>query len=425
MFIDRVKLTVKSGKGGDGMIAFLHEKYMPNGGPSGGNGGRGSSIILKASSSVNTLFGLYRKKIIRGEDGEKGNIKNQYGRGAKDVIVEVPIGTIVYEEESHNFLFDLNAEGVEYVIAKGGRGGRGNAAFKSARNRVPRIAENGVPGEEKNIILELKLLADVGLVGFPNVGKSTLLSVVTNANPEIADYPFTTITPNLGVVSVDSLNSFVMADLPGLIEGAHLGKGLGLTFLRHIERCRVIIHMIDMSGIRQPYEDYLAINAELEKYGYNLTNRPTIICASKMDEDKAEERRHELEKKLKTKVYGISALTHDGLKELMFACNDLLQSTPKFPIVSKEGAVETVCVYDAYKDGAGDFEVVLEKEGVYRIVGEKVERTYHLINLSTDEGLMKLMVYLRKIGVEERLQKVGAKDGDTVILCDFEFEYIQ
>jgi len=425
MFIDRVKLTVKSGKGGDGMIAFLHEKYMPNGGPSGGNGGRGSSIILKASSSVNTLFGLYRKKIIRGEDGEKGNIKNQYGRGAKDVIVEVPIGTIVYEEESHNFLFDLNAEGVEYVIAKGGRGGRGNAAFKSARNRVPRIAENGVPGEEKNIILELKLLADVGLVGFPNVGKSTLLSVVTNANPEIADYPFTTITPNLGVVSVDSLNSFVMADLPGLIEGAHLGKGLGLTFLRHIERCRVIIHMIDMSGIRQPYEDYLAINAELEKYGYNLTNRPTIICASKMDEDKAEERRHELEKKLKTKVYGISALTHDGLKELMFACNDLLQSTPKFPIVSKEGAVETVRVYDAYKDGAGDFEVVLEKEGVYRIVGEKVERTYHLINLSTDEGLMKLMVYLRKIGVEERLQKVGAKDGDTVILCDFEFEYIQ
>lgn len=425
MFIDRVKLTVKSGKGGDGMIAFLHEKYMPNGGPSGGNGGRGSSIILKASSSVNTLFGLYRKKIIRGEDGEKGNIKNQYGRGAKDVIVEVPIGTIVYEEESHNFLFDLNAEGVEYVIAKGGRGGRGNAAFKSARNRVPRIAENGVPGEEKNIILELKLLADVGLVGFPNVGKSTLLSVVTNANPEIADYPFTTIIPNLGVVSVDSLNSFVMADLPGLIEGAHLGKGLGLTFLRHIERCRVIIHMIDMSGIRQPYEDYLAINAELEKYGYNLTNRPTIICASKMDEDGAEERRHELEKKLKTKVYGISALTHDGLKELMFACNDLLQSTPKFPIVSKEGAVETVRIYDAYKDGAGDFEVVLEKEGVYRIVGEKVERTYHLINLSTDEGLMKLMVYLRKIGVEERLQKVGAKDGDTVILCDFEFEYIQ
>ncbi|MFA6644946.1 MAG: GTPase ObgE [Bacilli bacterium] len=425
MFIDRVKLTVKSGKGGDGLIAFLHEKYMPKGGPSGGNGGRGASIILKASSSVNTLFGLYRKKAIRGDDGEKGGIKNQYGRGAKDVIVEVPIGTIVYEAESHNFLFDLNEEGAEFVVAKGGRGGRGNAAFKSSRNRVPRIAENGVPGQELDIILELKLLADVGLVGFPNVGKSTLLSVVTNANPEIADYPFTTITPNLGVVSVDSSTSFVMADLPGLIEGAHQGKGLGLTFLRHVERCRVIIHMIEMSGVRDPYEDYLSINEELEKYGYNLTKRPTIVCATKMDEEGAEERRFNLEKKLKTKVYGISALTHEGLKDLMYACSEMLKETPAFPIVSKEGSVETIRVYDAYQDSAADFNVVLEKEGVYRIVGEKVERTYHLINLTTDEGLMKLMTYLRKIGVEERLQKAGARDGDTVVLCDFEFEYIE
>ncbi|MDY0345257.1 MAG: GTPase ObgE [Bacilli bacterium] len=425
MFIDRAKIMVKSGKGGDGLIAFLHEKYMPNGGPSGGNGGRGSSIILKASSSVNTLFGLYRKKVIRGEDGEKGGIKNQYGRGAKDVIVEVPVGTIVYEAESRNFLFDLNEEGTKYVVAKGGRGGRGNAAFKSSRNRVPRIAENGLPGEEKEILLELKLLADVGLVGFPNVGKSTLLSVVTNANPEIADYPFTTITPNLGVVSVDNNTSFVMADLPGLIEGAHQGKGLGLTFLRHIERCRVIIHMIDLSGERNPHDDYLSINEELEKYGYNLTKRPTIICGTKMDEDGAETRRLVLEKKLKVKIYGISALTHEGLKELMYACGDLLKQTPAFPIVSKEGNVETIRIYDAYKDNAGDFNVVLEKEGVYRIVGEKVERTYHLINLTTDEGLMKLMTYLRKIGIEDKLQKVGAKDGDTVLLCDFEFDYIE
>ncbi|MFA5421284.1 MAG: GTPase ObgE [Bacilli bacterium] len=425
MFIDRVQLTVKSGKGGDGLIAFLHEKYMPKGGPSGGNGGRGASIILKASSSINTLFGLYHKRIIRGEDGAKGGIKNQYGRGAKDVIIEVPVGTIVYEETTHNFLFDLNAEGVEFVIAKGGRGGRGNAAFKSSRNRVPRIAENGVPGEEKTIVLELKLLADVGLVGLPNVGKSTLLSVVTNTNPIIADYPFTTITPNLGVVSVDGTTSFVMADLPGLIEGAHLGKGLGQTFLRHIERCRVIIHMIEMAGVRNPYEDYLAINAELEKYGYNLTRRPTIVCATKMDEEGSEERLRTLERKLNTRVYGISALTHEGLKELMLACSDLLSKTPQFPIVSKEGNVEAVRVYDAYKDSAGEFDVVFEKDGVFRIVGERVERTYHLINLSTDEGLMKLMTYLRKIGVEERLQKSGARDGDTVILCDFEFEYIE
>ncbi len=282
-----------------------------------------------------------------------------------------------------------------------------------------------MPGEEKDIILELKLLADVGLVGFPNVGKSTLLSVVTNANPEIADYPFTTITPNLGVVSVDSSTSFVMADLPGLIEGAHQGRGLGLTFLRHIERCRVIIHMIEMSGIRDPYDDYQAINVELEKYGYNLTKRPTIICGTKMDEDGAEERLLALEKKLKTKIYGISALTHEGLKELMYAASELVKQTPLFPIVSQEGAIETIRVYDAYKDGVGDFEIVLEKEGVYRIVGEKVERTYHLINLTTDEGLLKLMTYLRKIGVEERLQKVGARDGDTVVLCDFEFDYIE
>ena len=228
-----------------------------------------------------------------------------------------------------------------------------------------------------------------------------------------------------GVVSVDSSTSFVMADLPGLIEGAHQGRGLGLTFLRHIERCRVIIHMIEMSGIRDPYDDYQAINVELEKYGYNLTKRPTIICGTKMDEDGADERLLALEKKLKTKIYGISALTHEGLQELMYAASELVKQTPLFPIVSQEGAIETIRVYDAYKDGAGDFEIVLEKEGVYRIIGEKVERTYHLINLTTDEGLLKLMTYLRKIGVEERLQKVGARDGDTVVLCDFEFDYIE
>jgi len=424
MFVDRVKIKVKSGKGGDGMIAFLHEKYMPFGGPSGGNGGRGASIILRASSSINTLFGFRHKKIIRGEDGGKGEIKNQYGRGAKNIIVEVPIGTIVYEEPDHSFLADLNEEGIEFVIAKGGRGGRGNAAFKSARNRVPRIAENGLPGEEKNIVLELKLIADVGLVGFPNVGKSTLLSVVSNANPEIADYPFTTITPNLGVVAVDANTSFVMADLPGLIEGAHLGKGLGLTFLRHIERCRVIVHMIDMSGLRDPYDDYVKINAELDKYGYNLVARPTIVCGTKMDEDGAEDRRRSLEERLKAKVYGISALTHDGLKEFIYACQIKLQETPAFPIVTQEGRVETIRVYDAYKDETGVFDVVLIKPHTFRLVGEKIERTYGLINFTTDEGILKLMTYLRKIGVEERLKEMGAEDGDTVLLVDFEFEYI-
>ena len=425
MFVDRIKLNVVSVKGGDGVIAFLREKYIPRGGPAGGNGGRGASIIFEASTDFNTLFHLYRRKIIRGENGQNGANKNQYGRSAKDVVIKVPVGTIVYEAKNKSFLFDLNEEGSTFVVAKGGRGGRGNAAFKSSRNRAPKVAENGLPGEDKEIILELKLLADVGLVGFPNAGKSTLLSVVSNANPQIDHYPFTTLSPNLGVVSVSEDESFVMADLPGLIENAHLGKGLGLTFLRHIERCRVLVHLIDMASDRDPYNDYLVINSELEKYGYNLTKRPTIICASKMDESGSEEKRLKLEKKLKQKVYPLSALTNEGIKELLYACADLLKETPSFPIVSKEGEIEKVRIYDATKDYEDIFSIVRLKEGVFRIEGERVERTYNLINLSTDQGLLKLLSYLRKIGVEEKLQLAGAKTGDTVFLCDFEFEYIE
>lgn len=425
MFVDRVKLTVQSGKGGDGVIAFLREKYMPRGGPAGGNGGRGGSIIFKATYSLNTLYGLYRKRIIRGSNGQNGENKNKYGKSAKDIIVEVPVGTIIYEGEERSFLADLNEDGMEFVVAKGGRGGRGNAAFKSSRNRAPRVAENGLPGEEKEIVLELKLLADVGLVGFPNVGKSTLLSVVSNANPQIDHYPFTTLSPNLGVVSISDETSFVMADLPGLIENAHLGKGLGLTFLRHIERCRVLIHMIDMASERDPYKDYLAINVELEKYGYNLTKRPTIFCATKMDEEGSNKKLLLLEKKLEQKVFPISALTNQGIKELLFACADLLDETPPFPLVSKEGEIEKMRIYDATKDHEAIFEIVKIKDDTFEIVGERVERTYHLINISTDQGLLKLLTYLRRIGVEDALKEAGAKTGDTVFLCDFEFEYIE
>lgn len=425
MFVDRIKINVISGKGGDGVIAFLREKYVPRGGPAGGNGGRGASIIFEAVSELSTLFSLYRKKIIKGSNGQNGANKNQYGKSAKDVTIKVPIGTIIYDAKDNRFLFDLKEEGSTYVVAKGGRGGRGNAAFKSSRNRAPKVAENGLPGEEKEIILELKLLADVGLVGFPNVGKSTLLSVVSNANPQIDSYPFTTLEPNLGVVSVSEDESFVMADLPGLIENAHLGKGLGLTFLRHIERCRVLIHLIDMGSERNPYDDYLTINNELEKYGYNLTNRPTLICASKMDEEGSEEKRLAFEKKLKQKVYPLSSLTNEGVRELLYACANLLKETPPFPLVSKEGEIEKMRIYDATKDYQEIFTIKKVKEGVFRIVGERVERTYNLINISTDQGLLKLLSYLRKIGVEEQLQLVGAKTGDTVFLCDFEFEYIE
>ena len=423
MFIDRVVVEVRSGKGGDGMIAFLHEKYVAKGGPSGGNGGRGASIIFRANKSINTLFNFRHSKVIIGQDGGKGLTKNKYGRGADDVYVDVPVGTVVYLEKDHEFVCDLSQDGQEVVVAKGGRGGRGNAAFKSDKNRVPRIAENGLPGETKRLILELKLLADVGLVGLPNAGKSTLLSVVSNANPEIADYPFTTVAPNLGVVNVSKYETFVMADLPGLIEGAHLGKGLGLTFLRHLERCRVIVHLVSMTD-EDPYASFMQIQTELKEYGMGLEKRPLIIVASKMDEEGANDKLIEFKKKVKQDVIALSSLTHEGVDELIHKCHELISKTDPFPLMGTEEKVATR-VYNAYKDQKPIFEVVKEKDHVFRLVGESIERTYSLINISTDEGMMRLINYLRKIEVEEALKEAGAEDGDSVFLCDFEFEYLE
>lgn len=423
MFIDRVVVEVRSGKGGDGMIAFLHEKYVAKGGPSGGNGGRGASIIFRANKSINTLFNFRHSKVIIGQDGGKGLTKNKYGRGADDVYVDVPVGTVVYLEKDHEFVCDLSQDGQEVVVVKGGRGGRGNAAFKSDKNRVPRIAENGLPGETKRLILELKLLADVGLVGLPNAGKSTLLSVVSNANPEIADYPFTTVAPNLGVVNVSKYETFVMADLPGLIEGAHLGKGLGLTFLRHLERCRVIVHLVSMTD-EDPYASFSQIQTELKEYGMGLEKRPLVIVASKMDEEGAEDKLKEFKKKVKQDVIALSSLTHEGVDELINKCHELISKTDPFPLMGTEEKVATR-VYNAYKDQKPIFEVVKEKDHVFRLVGESIERTYSLINISTDEGMMRLINYLRKIEVEEALKEAGAEDGDSVFLCDFEFEYLE
>lgn len=423
MFIDKVVVEVRSGKGGDGMIAFLHEKYVAKGGPSGGNGGRGASIIFRANKSINTLYNFRHSKVFIGADGEKGGTKNKYGRGANDVIVDVPLGTIVYEEKDHRFIADLSNDGEMVTVAKGGRGGRGNAAFKSDKNRVPRIAENGLPGETKRLILELKLLADVGLVGLPNAGKSTLLSVVSNANPEIADYPFTTIEPNLGVVNVSKFETFVMADLPGLIEGAHQGKGLGLTFLRHLERCRVIVHVVSMEE-ENPYENFKIVQNELKSYGMGLDKRPMIVVASKMDEQTSEDKFKEFKKKYKGEVIKLSSLIHKGLDELINKCHELLAVTSPFPL-GEENKEEGIKVYDAYKEEKPIFEIVKEKDHVFRIKGESIERTYSLINISTDEGLMRLINYLRKIDVEKVLKEKGAVDGDSVFLCDFEFEYLE
>ncbi len=423
MFIDRAIIEVRSGKGGDGAIAFLREKYVPKGGPAGGNGGRGASIYLKANSHINTLINFRHSKAFIGDDGEKGGIKNQFGKYADDVIIEVPLGTVVFEEEGHKFLGDLNEDGKMIRVAKGGRGGRGNSFFRSPTNRAPKIAENGEPGERKRLILELKLLADVGLVGYPSVGKSTLLSVVSSAKPEIADYPFTTIVPNLGVVSVGDGRSFVMADLPGLIEGAHQGKGLGLQFLRHIERCRLIVHVVDMgeSG-RDPVEDYKVIKNELKSYGFGLDKRPYIILASKMDEDGALERLKAFKKKVKEEVIPISALTDEGIKEAMFKCADLLEKTPMFPLYDEASEELDTKLYELPEE---EQPFVIEKISAheYRISGDKIIKFYRMTNISTDEGMMVLMTKLRKLKVDDELEKMGADDGDIVYLDDFTFEY--
>ena len=425
MFIDRAVVEVRSGKGGNGAIAFHREKFIAFGGPSGGNGGRGASIFFRANSKINTLLNFRHSKTFIGEDGGKGDIKNQYGKYATDVIVDVPVGTVIFEEEGHKFLGDLNEEGKMIMVAKGGRGGRGNACFKSPTNRAPKIAENGEPGERKRLILELKLLADVGLVGFPSVGKSTLLSVVSAARPEIADYPFTTIVPNLGVVNTKDNRSFVMADLPGLIEGAHLGKGLGLQFLRHIERCRVIVHMVDFSLTgRDQIEDYKIINKELESYGFGLDKRPQIIVASKMDEEGAEERLKTFKKAIKKEVIEISSLTDLGIETLLFKIADLLDQTPLFPLYADEEEKLDHKLYTLETDEK-EFEIKRIDAHTWRIVGDKITKFYKMTNISTDEGMMVLMTRLRKLKVDDVLEEMGAQDGDTVILDDFSFEYVR
>ncbi|MCD8203669.1 MAG: GTPase ObgE [Coprobacillus sp.] len=423
-FIDRVVIEVRSGKGGDGMISFHREKYVSHGGPSGGNGGRGASIYFRATPKINTLYNFRHSKTFIAPDGEKGGTENCYGRKGEDLYIEVPLGTVVYLEEGHEFLFDLNEEGETYLIAKGGRGGRGNAAFKSSANKAPKVAENGEPGEVKRLILELKLLADVGFIGLPSVGKSTLLAAISAAKPEIADYPFTTLVPNLGVVGAGD-ESFVAADLPGLIKGAHLGKGLGLQFLRHIERCRVIVHIIDMSNNgRDPYQDYKEIMEELKDYGFGLLKRPMILVASKMDEEGAKEKLAYFKKKVKKEVIEISALTDTGLDTLVRKCLDTLKVTPVFPLYDEEENEEEVKVYTLGEESK-DFELVKVKEHEYVITGDRIEKYYKMCNLSTDEGMMKLISHLRRVGVDDQLEKIGAKSGDEVTLCDFVFEYVE
>ena len=421
-FIDRVKIYVQAGTGGNGTVAFRREAHVPKGGPSGGDGGRGGSVIFVATNSLSTLLDLRYYREYKAQNGEKGHAKKMHGADADDLVIRVPVGTCVYDDDTGNIIADLTKDGQRAVIAKGGRGGRGNARFASSRNPAPKICENGEPGEKFNLRVELKLLADVGLVGFPSVGKSTLLSVVSKARPQIADYHFTTIVPNLGVVQVKDGRSFVMADLPGLIEGASQGKGLGHQFLRHIERCRVIVHIIDMGGIegRDPYEDYVTINKELGEYEYRLLERPQIIVANKMDGDEAEENLKKFKEKLgDQKVFPIIAPIHEGIDAVLYAVADALETAPDF--FNQEEEQESVLY--TYKEEEKPFTIHNKGNGVWEVTGKKVERLVQMASFTTDDGFQRFALQIRNMGIDDALREAGCEDGDTVRLYDFEFEF--
>lgn len=428
MFVDQVKIYVKAGNGGDGMVAFRREKFVPNGGPAGGDGGKGADVVFVVDEGLRTLVDFRFKRIFKAEHGEHGMSKSMHGRGAEDLVVKVPQGTIVKDIDTGEIIADLVAHGQRAVIAKAGRGGRGNKRFATPANPAPELSENGEPGQERNVQLELKVLADVGLVGFPSVGKSTLLSVVSAARPKIAAYHFTTIVPNLGMVDAGDGRSFVMADLPGLIEGASQGVGLGHQFLRHIERTRVIVHVIDMSGSegRVPYEDYMAINNELEQYNLRLMERPQIIVANKMDMPDAEENLNEFKTKIAEDipVFPISAVTKTGLRELLLAIADKLETTPEFPLNEILEQEDEDTVLYKYVAEEPDFEISREPDGAFVLSGAKIERLFTMTNFERDASISRFARQLRAMGVDEALRKRGAKDGDIVRLLDYEFEFM-
>ena len=427
---DKVKVVLCSGKGGDGAIAFRHEKSIEHGGPYGGNGGRGGSIYLVSDNGIESLQEYRFGKVIKAQPGENGKSKLQYGKDAKDIYLKVPCGTVILDENGKQ-LADLTKHGDTYLAVKGGRGGRGNATFKSSTRRTPNIAENGMPGENKTFYFELKLLADVGLVGYPNVGKSTLLSSVTRASAQVGDYAFTTLEPQLGVCFINPDQSFVIADLPGLIDGASEGKGLGFTFLRHIERCRVLLHMIDVARSDDPYADFIKINDELFKYSEKLKERKMVVAINKSDIKEYAQKALELKEKLTLEgyeVFVISAKDNKNLKSLMRKLYTLVKKSKEEEIKNPHAADAEEVVYSAREIDSGKkpiYQVVKRDDGYFEIVGERVVRTKRLINLKTDEGIDRLLAYLDSIEIDQALQDAGAKTGDTVLLDDFEFDYYE
>ena len=423
MFVDYTKIIIKSGDGGNGAASFRREKYIAAGGPDGGDGGKGGDIYFEANKDKNTLIDFRYNKKFKAGNGENGSGKNCYGKYGEDLTIKVPVGTVIKDAETGKVVADLSEEGQKELVLKGGRGGRGNMHFATATRQAPRFAEDGEKGEEKEVILELKLLADVGLLGFPNVGKSTFLSTVTEARPKIANYHFTTLEPNLGVAKVGN-DSFVIADIPGIIEGASEGVGLGIQFLRHVERTRLLLHFIDVSGLegRNPLEDYHAINEELKKYSEKLSKRKQIIVATKADIIQDEANYNELEKFAKDnniEMYKISSVTGEGIQELLEKVVEELKVLPKEELTD----VEEKTVY-TLKEEEPSWTIRKENE-TFVIEGKAVERLMGRINLSDNESMYYFHKKLRELGIEDKLKEMHVCEGDTVIIDGYELEWVE
>ena len=420
MFIDRARIFVVSGAGGDGMVSFRREKYVPRGGPSGGDGGKGGSVILRATSNINTLMAFRRRKKFVAERGERGGPKDMFGKMGKDCIIEVPLGTVVYDVKTNELLADMTNEGQEAILAKGGRGGRGNSHFATSAVRAPMFAEKGEPGEEKELKLELKVLADVGLLGFPSVGKSSLIRKVSAARPEVAAYHFTTLTPVLGLVSLDESRNFVMADIPGLIEGASNGSGLGDQFLKHIERTKLLIHVLDAAGSegRDPFDDFHIINKELAMYSSALTKKKQIVAANKTDLIQDNKKLDYLCSKIKAEgydIFPICTLTGEGISELMEAVWKMLQEIPEQEIPAPNRTI----VYEIPK-----IEFTVEcVDNVYKVKGKRLEKLVSMTNFDNPVSLRHFERSWHFMGLDKLLIKEGVKEGDTVDLYGFEFTF--
>lgn len=423
MFTDYAKISIKSGNGGNGAVTFRREKYIAAGGPDGGDGGRGGSIIFYVDPDMNTLLDFRYKKTFKADNGQNGSGNNCYGKKGEDLYIGVPLGTILKDAQTGKIVADLSEEKQKEVVLAGGRGGKGNVHFATATRQAPRFAQDGEKGLEKEIILELKLLADVGLIGFPNVGKSTFLSRVTSAKPKIADYHFTTIIPNLGVVKSIYGDSFVIADIPGIIEGASQGVGLGIQFLRHIERTRLLLHVIDVSGLegRNPVEDFKTINEELKSYSEKLSTRKQIIVANKIDVMQNAELYSNLEdlaKKENLEIFKISAATGEGIDQLMNRIVEVLKELPKEDLIQ----VEEKMVYTLAED-KDEFTITKTDEDEYTVQGPAAERLLGRINVEDNESMYYFQKSIREMGIEAKLKQMGVKNGDTVVFVDWEFEW--